>query len=86
MGRVRSLTMMRRDGLSCRDKDDRVLTLSALMVLSSFCRSKIVGYAARESVLCCLLHVSANVEANFCGRRGGEGFARSSLVCNWVEL
>ena len=86
MWRVGSLKMMRRDGLSCRGKDVRLLILSALVVLSSFCRSNIAGYEAKESVHCCLLHVSANVEADFSGRRGGEGFTRYFLVCPWVEV
>ena len=81
---VGSSTMIRRAGLSCRGKDAKEFILSALVVLSSFSRSKIAGYTAKELVLCCLLHVSANVEADLCGRGGIEGFAGSYLVCSWV--
>ena len=63
-----------------------MLILSALVELPSSWRSKIAGYAAKEFVCCCLLHVSANVEVDFGGRRGGEGFARYYLVYPWVEL
>ena len=83
---VGSLTIMRRAGLSYCGKDASVLILSALEELLSHCRSKIVGYAAKEFSRYCLLQVSANVEADFCGRRGGGEFVNSSLVCTWVEL
>ena len=43
-------------------------------------RSKIVGYVAKEFVLCCLLHTSANVEAGVGGRRCLGEFARLSGV------
>ena len=84
MWRVGSLKMMRRAGLSCCGKDAKVYIISALVVLLSFSRSKIAGYAAKESVLCCLLHISANVEADLGGRGGREGFDGSSLVCPWA--
>ena len=76
--------MMRRDGLSCCGNYARVLIISSLVVLSYVFRSKITGYAAKESVLCYLLHFSANVVADCCGRRGGGWFARFSLsVLGW---
>ena len=68
MWRVYSSTMTRRDGLSCRGKDAKVLILSVLVDLPSSWRSKIAGYADKEFVHCCLLHFSANVEADFGGR------------------
>ena len=77
MWRAGSSTMMRRAGLSWRGKDDNVLILSSLAELPSSWRSNILGYVAREFACCCLLHISANVEAVFGGRRGGEG----SLSC-----
>ena len=61
MWRFGSLMMMGRAGLSCHFKDASMLILSALKELLSSCRSKIVGYAAREFSRCCLLQVSANV-------------------------
>ena len=81
---VGSSTMMRSAGLSCCRDDAIVLILSALEELLSSCRSNIAGYEANEFSRCCLLQVSVNVEADFGGRRGGEGFARSSLVCSLV--
>ena len=86
MWRVGSSTMMRRAGLPCHDKYANVLILSALVELPSSGRSKITGYTSKEFSRCCLLHVSANVEADFGGRRGGEGFASSSIFCPWVKL
>ena len=86
MWQVGSSTIKRKDGLSCRSKGDKVFILSALVMLSSFSRSKIAGYAAKELVLCCLLHVSAHFEADLGGRGGREEFARSSLVRPWVGL
>ena len=77
MWRAGSSTMMRRAGLSWRGKDDNVLILSSLAELPSSWRSNILGYVAREFACCCLLHISANVETVFGGRRGGEG----SLSC-----
>ena len=74
MWRVGSSTMVRRDGISCRGNNAKLLILSALAELPSSWRPKIAGYAAKEFIRCCLLHVSANVEADFGGRRGGEGF------------
>ena len=44
-----------------------ILSDVAVMVLSY--RSKMSGYAAKESVLCCWMHNSANV-ASWGGRRG----------------
>ena len=85
MWRVGSLTMMRRYGISCRSKDANVLILSALVELPYSWISKITEYTAKEFFYCCLLHVSANIEADFGGRRGGGGFARSSLIYPWVE-
>ena len=68
MWRVGSLTMMRRAGLSFCDKEARMFILSDIVVTSLSCRSKMAGYAAKEFVLCCLLHTSANVEAGDGGR------------------
>ena len=45
-------------------------------------RSKIAGYAAKEFVLCCFLHTSANVEASDGGRGLLGWFANSSKVCS----
>ena len=71
--------MMRRDGISCSSKDVKVFILSAgCAVPLSFRRLKIAGYAAKESVLRCLLHISKNVEADIdvpstCDAIGGRG-------------
>ena len=62
-------TMMRRAGLYCRGNNANVLILSALGELLSSCRLKIMGYAAKDFSRCCLLQVSTNVEADFCGKR-----------------
>ena len=86
MWQVGSLTMMRRADLSCHGNYASVLILSALQDLLYSCRSKIAGYAAKEFSWCCLLQVSANAEANFCGRRGGGEFAESSHVCPGLGL
>ena len=70
MCRVDSLKMMWRYGLSCCGKDAKLFIFYALVVLSSFRRLEIMCYAAKEYVLCCLLHVSTNIEANLGGRGG----------------
>ena len=77
--------MMRRAGLSCHRKDAKVLIIFALEELLSSCRSKIVGYAAKDFSRCCLLQVSANVEAHFWRKeRGGKGFlGRPLSVLGW---
>ena len=49
-------------------------------------RSKIAGYAAKEFVLCCFLHTSANVEAGDGGRGLFGGLATSKvrlLMVSW---
>ena len=81
MWQVSSLTMIRRAGLSCRGKYASLLILSALEELVSSCSSNMAGYAAKYFSWRCLLQVYANVEDNFCGRRGGGNFAEASLVC-----
>ena len=86
MWRVSSVTTMSRDGLSCHGKNANALILSALVELMSSWMSKIAGYLAKDFYHCCLLQVSANIEAYFGGRRGGEGFDRLSLVFPRVEL
>ena len=73
--------MISRAGLSCRVKDASVIILSALVELSSSCRSKMAGYAANEFSWRCLLQVSANVVDDCCRRREGGEVAESSLVC-----
>ena len=44
-----------------------MLIFSNLVALPSSWRSKIAGYAAKGFVLCCLLHISANLELGFDG-------------------
>ena len=92
------LTMMRRAGLSCSGKDVNVFILSDVCAVpSSLIRSKMAGYAAKESSPRWFLHISANVEAvlggpstySASGGRGGGGggnLAVPSLVCPWVGL
>ena len=61
-----------------------ILSDVAVMVLS--CRSKMAGYAAKESVLCCFLHTSENVETGVGGRGSLCGFATAndrSLMVSW---
>ena len=65
---VSSPTTTRRAGLSCCGKESRMFVLSEVVVTSLSCRSNIAGYSAKEFVLCCLLHTSANVEAGDGGR------------------
>ena len=67
MWRVGSSTMTSRAGLSCRGKDASMFILSKLNDPLSSWRSKIAGYADKEFDLCCLLHISANVESGFGG-------------------
>ena len=52
--------------------------LSNLVALPLSWRSKIVGYAAKEFFLCCLLHISVNVESGVGGLL--RGLARFSSV------
>ena len=80
MWRVGCLTMMRRAGLSCREKYSRVFILSALGELLFSFGLKMAGYAAKEFSRRCLLHVSDNVVVDCCGRRGGGEVAELSLV------
>ena len=73
------LTIMRRAVLYFYGKNVKVFILSSgCAVPSSLSRSKIAGYAAKESVLRCLLHISKNVEADIdvpstCDAIGGMG-------------
>ena len=60
---------MRRAGLSDCGKDARMSISSVVVVISLSCRSKIYGYAAKDSVFCCWLHTAANV-ATWGGGRG----------------
>ena len=69
MWRVSSSMMMRRAGLLCCGKEARMFILSDVVVTVLSCRSNMAGYAAKESVLCCFLYNSANVET----RDGGQG-------------
>ena len=69
MWHVVSLTMMRSAGLSCCGKEARMFIHSEAVVTLLSCRSKMSGYAAKESVLCSLLHISAKVET----WGGGQG-------------
>ena len=56
--------------------------LSDVVVTLFYCRSKMDGYAAKEFVLCCLLHISANVETGDDGRGllGGLATAKVRLL------
>ena len=60
--------------------------LSDVVVTLLSCRSNMAGYAAKEFVLCCLLHTSANVEAGD-GGRGSLGVLATakfrSLMVSW---
>ena len=58
-----------------------MLILTALGELSFSCRSKMAGYAAKAFYWHWLLHVSENVVAYCCVRRGMGEIAESSLVC-----
>ena len=84
MRQVRSSTMMRRAGLSFRAKDTNVIILSRIVEMSSSWRSNIAGYVANEFVLCCLLHISRNVESGVGGLL--IGFARLSSVPSLMGL
>ena len=68
MWRVGSSTMMRGAGLSCCGKEVRMFILSDVVMTLLSCRSKMAGYAAKDSVLYCLLHTSMNVETGDGGR------------------
>ena len=85
MWRVGSLTMTRRDGISCGGKEARMFTLSDFVVTVLSCRPKLVGYAAKESVFCCWRHTSANVET-WGGGRGSLGLLSPSSVCALMGL
>ena len=63
MWRVGSSAMTRRAGLSCCSKDASMFILSELDAPTLSWKSKIAWYAAKEFVLFCLLHTSANVES-----------------------
>ena len=74
MWQVGSSAMMRKSVFSCRGKDDNVPVLSTLVSLPSSWKPKIAGCASKECVPCLLLHISANDEIDFGGRRGVGGF------------
>ena len=60
--------------------------LSDVVVTVLSCRSKMAGYAAKEFVLCCLLHTSVNVESGDGGQGLLGGLATSkvrSLMGSW---
>ena len=80
MWRVGSSTMTRRAGLLCCGKEARMFILSDVVVTVLFWRSKMAGYSAKESVLCCLLHTSENVETWDSGR-GLLGVFPTAYVC-----
>ena len=91
--RVGPMTRMMRAGLSCSVKDGSVVIPSAVRTVPLFfSRSKMAGYAAKESALCWLLHISVKLETALggtipCGTsRGRSGGAAvrlflPSLVC-----
>ena len=62
-----------------------MLILFALGELLLSCRSNMLGYAAKAFSWRCLLHVSDNVVADCCVRRGRGEVAESSLVCPELE-
>ena len=70
--------MTRRAGCYYHGKDARIFILSDLVALLSSWRSKIAGYAVKEFFLCCLLHISVNVESGVGGLL--RGLARFSSV------
>ena len=72
--------MMRSAGLSCCGKEARIFILSYVVLTLLSCRSKMAGYAAKESVLFCLLHTSAKVETWGDGR-GLLGVLSTASVC-----
>ena len=78
MWRVGSLTTTRRAGLSWRGKDAMMFILNDLVAPLSSWRSKIAGYAAKEFVFSCLLHLSAKVASGF----GRLLCVLSSRVCS----
>ena len=80
MWRVGFSTMTRRDGISCCGKEERMFILSDVVVALLSCRSNMAGYAAKESVFCCWLHTSANVET-WGGGRGLLGVLSPVSVC-----
>ena len=79
MWRVGSSTMMRRAGLLCCGKEARILTLSDIVLTVLTCRSKMAGYAAKESVICFLLHTFANIETRDGGRVWLGGLATPNV-------
>ena len=86
MWRVVSLTMMRRAGLSCCGKEGRMFILSDVVVAVLSCRLNTASNVAKESVLCCLLHNSANVETSDGGRGLLGGLVTAdvrSLMVSW---
>ena len=84
MWRVGYSTMTRRAGLSFCGKDARMFILSDLVAPPLSWSSKIAGYAAKGFVLCCLLHISVNVELGV--GRLWRGFARFSSVRSLLGL
>ena len=53
--------------------------LSDVVVTVLSCRSTMAGYTAKESVFCCLLHTSANVETGEGGRGSLVGLATANV-------
>ena len=80
MWRVGSSRMMIRAGLSCCRKEARMFILLNVVVTVLYWRSKMAGYGAKESILCCLLHTSENVET-WDGGRGLLGVFSTANVC-----
>ena len=64
----------------CCGKEARMFILSDVVVTVISCRSKMAGYAAKESVLCCWMHTSANVET-WGGGRGSLCVLSPASVC-----
>ena len=81
MWRIGSSATTRRSSLSCRGRDASMFIFSDLDALPLSFRSKIAGYAAKDFVLCCMLHISANVESGF----GRLLIVLYSRVCLLVE-
>ena len=80
MWRVGSSMMTRRADLSYCGKEARTSILSDVVVMVLSCRSKMAGYAAKEYVLCCWIHTSANV-ATWGGGQGSLSVFSPASVC-----
>ena len=85
MWRVGSSTMTMRAVRLCCGKVARMFILSDVIVMVLSCRLKMAGYAAKESVLCCWLHTSANVEI-WGGSQGSLGVSSPASVCAQMGL